>query len=166
MRLQQYTLALSLVFAPHIAVGQVISGVVIAVSDGDTIRMLADDQAVKTLRLAGIDAPEKQQVFGLQARQQLTELCLEKQAQADVRTIDRYGRTVARVSCNQVDVASRMLELGLAWHFTRYTHTQPAQEAESDKAAQTRAMNGQIGLWGASGPVAPWDWRAKQRDSK
>jgi endonuclease YncB( thermonuclease family) len=143
-----------------------ITGRVVNISDGDTLTLVAANQSRKTIRLAGIDAPEKLQDFGPQAKQQLTALCLDKPAQVEVRTIDRYGRSVARVSCDDVDVASVMLEKGMAWHFTRYASSQPAQEAESDKAAQTRAKNDRIGLWVAPEPVAPWGWRAKQRDLK
>jgi endonuclease YncB( thermonuclease family) len=113
------------------------------------------------MRLAGIDAPEKQQDFGPQAKQQLTELCLDKRVQVEVRTIDRFGRTVARASCDEVDVAPVMLERGMAWHFSRYASTQPLQEAESDRLAQERAKDARIGLWGLPEPMAPWDWRAR-----
>lgn len=143
-----------------------ISGHVIAVSDGDTITVFDADQRRVTVRLAGIDAPEKLQDFGPQAKQELTQLCLDKPTQAEVRTTDRYGRTVARVRCNEVDVATAMLERGMAWHFSRYASTQPMQEAKSDRLAQERAKDGRIGLWGLPEPMAPWDWRARQRDLK
>jgi endonuclease YncB( thermonuclease family) len=91
---------------------------------------------------------------------------LNKPVQADVRNLDRYGRTVARVSCDEVDVAALMLEKGLAWHFSRYASTQPLHEAQSDKWAQNRAKVGDVGLWGMLEPIAPWDWRARQRALK
>lgn len=155
-----WLLGLALWCAP--ASANTIVGRVVAVGDGDTITVTDAEQQRVTVRLAGIDAPEKQQDFGPQAKQQLTELCLDKHAHADVRTIDRFGRTVARVSCDEVDVASLMLKRGMAWHFSRYASTQPLQEAESDRFAQERAKDARIGLWQAIEPVAPWDWRAKK----
>lgn len=33
---------------------------------------------------------------------------------------DRYGRTVARVSCSGIDANTEQLRRGMAWVFTRY----------------------------------------------
>lgn len=40
-----------------------LTGKVVSVSDGDTLRVLVDDQQIK-IRLGGIDAPESDQPFG------------------------------------------------------------------------------------------------------
>lgn len=145
---------------PLIGTAVELHGLVVGVNDGDTIKLLDDSRQQHTIRLMGIDAPEKTQAFGQQAKQQLLELCLHKPGQADVRTIDRYGRTVARVRCDGVDAASKMLQEGLAWHFTRYAHTQPRQEADGDRQAQAEAQAAKRGLWSLPKPMAPWDWRA------
>jgi len=162
MRFKQSVSLLSLVFTIHLALGEVISGVVIAVSDGDTLKVLTEDQVPKTVRLAGVDTPEKPQEFGQQAKDELTALCLHKSVHADVRAIDRYGRTVARVHCEGIDAAAKMLQQGLAWHFTRYAHTQPKEESESDRLEQSKAQEAKRGLWSLPEPVAPWDWRSKR----
>jgi endonuclease YncB( thermonuclease family) len=47
------------------------TGVVVGVSDGDTIKVLDDSKQVLTVRLMGIDAPEKAQSFG-QASKKVT----------------------------------------------------------------------------------------------
>lgn len=154
----------ALILTTCITVAETISGQVASVADGDTLSLVDVNQRRRIIRLAGIDAPEKLQEFGPQAKQQLTQFCLGKKAQAQVRTTDRYGRTVARVSCEGVDVAALMLEKGMAWHFSRYASTQPGQESDSDKAAQTLAKTGRVGLWGMPEPIAPWDWRANHRD--
>lgn len=143
-----------------------LTGIVIEVSDGDTVKMLDGDQRQQTVRLAGIDAPEKSQDFGLRAKSQLSLLCLHQAVEADVRTMDRYGRTVARVRCNGVDAANKMLQEGLAWHFTRYALTQPRHEAVSDKEAQDLAKKAGLGLWSVSEPISPWDWRVQQRERR
>ena len=141
-------------------------GRVVGVGDGDTVTVIDADQRKVTLRLAGIDAPEKSQDFGLEAKQALMQLCLDKPMLAEVRTTDRYGRLVARLSCNEVDVAASMLEKGLAWHFSRYAAAQPGLEAQLDLSAQNRAKIARVGLWSTAEPVAPWDWRTRQRDLK
>lgn len=143
--------------------GEVLTGRVIDVSDGDTVKFLDEQQRTLTLRLAGVDAPEIRQEFGQKARSVLVEVCLDKPAKAEVRTIDRYGRTVARVSCTGVDVAFKLLHEGLAWHFTRYARSQPSDEATADRIAQDDAKAGGRGLWGQPDPIAPWDWRLAQK---
>jgi endonuclease YncB( thermonuclease family) len=140
-----------------------LSGVVRRISDGDTINLMDERQQTVTVRLAGIDAPEKAQDFGWQAKRELTELCLNQSVEAVVRTTDRYGRTVARVRCANIDVAGRLLQQGLAWHYTRFAKSQPADEAEADRQAQELAKRAEIGVWSMPTPIAPWDWRARQR---
>lgn len=46
-----------------------IVGLVIAISDGDTLTVLSDDRQQVKVRLAEIDAPEKQQAFGTRSQQ-------------------------------------------------------------------------------------------------
>ena len=47
-----------------------ISGRVVAVSDGDTIKVLDSEKRQHTIRLSGIDAPEKAQSHKLNKREQ------------------------------------------------------------------------------------------------
>ena len=148
-----------------VANSTVLSGVVIRIVDGDTIELQTADMQSVNIRLAGIDAPEKNQDFGQRAKQELTRLCFRQRSEADVRAQDRYGRTVARVRCNGVDAASKMLSVGLAWHFSRYASTQPKQEADDDREAQETAKQLHQGLWSMPNPKAPWDWRAIQKSS-
>ena len=44
---------------------------VVAISDGDTLKVRCDDQPQITIRVAAIDAPEKAQPFGQVSRQNL-----------------------------------------------------------------------------------------------
>lgn len=76
--------------------------------DGGTLRIKQADGTRATIRLAGIDAPEKAQPFGRAAGRRLAAICLGKRVGADARKIDRYGRTVARIRCDghTVDLAN------------------------------------------------------------
>lgn len=168
--LKKFRVALCLVLymvsmATAIANDVVLSGVVIRVMDGDTVELQTPQMQSVHIRLAGIDAPEKNQDFGQRAKQELTRLCFRQPTQADVRALDRYGRTVARVRCNGVDAASKLLSGGLAWHFSRYAATQPKKEADDDREAQEMAKMSHQGLWSMPNPKAPWDWRAMQKSS-
>jgi len=126
---------------------------VVAITDGDTLRARCDDRPVMTIRLAEIDAPEKAQAFGQASRQHLSDLCFQKRAEVSAKATDRYGRTVARLRCNGVDANAGQVQAGMAWAFTKYL-TDPTIRQLEDEARRTHR-----GLWADAAPVAPWEWR-------
>jgi endonuclease YncB( thermonuclease family) len=63
---------------------------VVAITDGDTIRVLRDDKEIR-VRLNGIDCPEKAQPFGTRAKQFTADLAFGKLVTVQVRDTDRYG---------------------------------------------------------------------------
>jgi endonuclease YncB( thermonuclease family) len=135
------------------------SGTVVGVADGDTLTLLGADRASHRIRLDGIDAPERTQPFGQRARQSLAALAHGRPALADCGKQDRYGRAVCRVTVDGVDVGLEQVRRGLAWHYTRYAHEQPAQVRGDYALAERQARDGRIGLWTYPEPVAPWDYR-------
>lgn len=126
---------------------------VVGIADGDTLHARCGDSPAITVRLAEIDAPEKRQAFGDRSRQHLAELCFQKRADITPKIRDRYGRTVARVSCEGKDASTEQARAGMAWAFTRYL-TDPAV-----KALEIEAREAHRGLWADAEPVAPWEWR-------
>ena len=90
---------------------------VVAIANGDTLTARCGDSAnyrqVK-VRLGGIDAPEKAQAFGNASKQHLSDLCFQQQAVIKVRSIDRYGRSVANVECRGQDVGETQVNAGMA----------------------------------------------------
>lgn len=92
---------------------------VVGISDGDTLTARCDDQKVK-IRLAEIDAPEKAQPFGARSKQHLSDLCFDVEAEVHPQTTDRYGRTVAHVTCDGVDASAEQVRSGMAWVYDQY----------------------------------------------
>ena len=133
-------------------VGEVFSGEVVGVTDGDTVRVMRDRTPVR-VRLDGIDAPETRQPFFQRAKQLTSSFVFGKVARVEVRDVDQYGRLVARVYVDELDLSLALVEQGLAWHFTRYSDDQPLAEAE--RAARAAG----VGLWRAPNPVPPWEFR-------
>lgn len=135
---------------------------VVGISDGDTLTTRCNTQHglqnVK-VRLAEIDAPEKAQPWGARSKQHLAQLCFGRTAQVRTQTVDRYGRSVARVSCEGVDANAEQVSSGMAWVFHRYARD------HSLVAKQDAARSSRRGLWADSAPVAPWDWRSQRRSA-
>lgn len=132
---------------------------VISIADGDTLTMLVDRQPLK-IRLANIDAPEKKQAFGQRSRESLSALCWKKDAAYAVQDIDRYGRTVATVTCGGVEANRAQVERGMAWVYGRYNKDVSLPQLQED------AREAQRGLWVDREPVAPWEWRKAKKMSK
>lgn len=130
---------------------------VVAISDGDTLKVRCQGAPMQVIRLAEVDAPEKRQPFGERSRQHLAELCHEKPAEVRSRGKDRYGRIVARVECDGQDASAVQARAGMAWAFTRYLTDPTIKTAEGEAKALGR------GLWADQAPVAPWEWRKARR---
>lgn len=131
--------------------------IVVSISDGDTLTILHDQQQVR-IRLAEIDAPEKNQPFGMRSKQSLSDLCFRKQAEVIPNANkDRYGRTVARVRCDGVDANAEQVRLGMAWVYTKYSHDPALPPLEQEAKAARR------GLWADHSPAPPWEWRHPPR---
>lgn len=153
-----WLIALGLFAASAVAREAVFVGRVVGVHDGDTITVLTDGKKSVKVRLDGIDAPEAKQAYGARAKQALSDLVFGKTVQIDVRTRDRYGRTVGRVRIGDVDVNVEMVRMGYAWWYRVYAKKDRALEA-----AEAEARAARRGLWGEKDPTPPWEWRRKRR---
>jgi endonuclease YncB( thermonuclease family) len=140
---------------PHTFTGKAVS-----VHDGDTLHVLDDAKHEHTIRLDGIDAPERKQAFGTVARDRLAEITKGKLVTVQAGKRDKYGRTVARINVEGQDVNQQMVAEGLAWHYKRYS------KAEDLAAAEREARTARRGLWADKAPVPPWEWRASERERK
>jgi len=148
-----------LVAATAASAQTILVGLVVGVTDGDTITLLDDDKRQHKIRLDGIDAPESAQPFGNRAKQSLSALAFDRRAQANCPKTDRYGRQVCRVLVGGVDVGLEQVRRGMAWHFKRYEREQSEQERAAYAAAEDEARQAGRGLWRDRMPVPPWEWR-------
>ena len=128
------------------------SAKVIVVIDGDTVLILRGNKQVK-VRLAGIDAPEKMQAFGENSKQSLTELVLNKQVRVDSQAMDNYGRMVAQIKVDELNVNYEQVQRGMAWAYSRFNRSKALL------VLQNSAMEAKRGLWAQSDPMPPKEWR-------
>ncbi|MEN3111347.1 thermonuclease family protein [Uliginosibacterium paludis] len=136
------------------------SGKVVGVSDGDTLSVMRRGTAVK-VRIAGIDAPERNQPWGQQSKQALASTVFGRTVEIDQRKKDRYGRTLGRVLIGGEDVGLQLIRKGFAWHYRQYARDQPATEAQQYAHAEKQARAHRAGLWRDAHPIPPWNWRRK-----
>jgi endonuclease YncB( thermonuclease family) len=132
----------------------------VGVTDGDTLRVLYVSGQTKSeikIRLFGIDAPERKQAFGTQAKKALSDLAFGKNLTVYSEGCDRYGRLLAWLTVGSTPINAEMVKAGFAWHYRKYApkETELAQ-------LETDARNNRRGLWIDPAPVAPWEFRKKK----
>lgn len=138
---------------------------VTAVLDGDTfIGWGTNLHCKERIRVYGIDAPEYNQKFGINAKKLAQALILKKSVEIQPvvtskgSTEDNYGRTVAIVRfVDGSTLEERLLDEGAAWvdPYCRKT------VCEDWRSLQDNARDKKKGLWADPAPVTPWLWRAR-----
>lgn len=131
-----------------------ITGFVTKVTDGDTVAVTTTDGVIK-VRLAEIDAPEKCQPFGIDAKQSLADLLLNREVTIERLKTDRYGRIIGHITGDFFDGTASAYQLtrGMAWVYDDY-----ATDPTLDAIEQT-ARTSHIGVWQDDNPMQPWEWR-------
>ncbi len=138
---------------------ETIHGRVERVVDGDTVVLVIDAEKIK-IRLEGIDAPEMDQPFGREAKAALQMAVDGRAVYVCVKERDKYGRLVGVILADATDINARMVMLGFAWHCKFFNKSPLLAKLEAKARSQKR------GLWEKGEPVAPWDWRYKQKKKR
>jgi endonuclease YncB( thermonuclease family) len=129
------------------------AGKVIAVTDGDTIKVVHDGN-IEKIRLSDIDCPEKSQPFGNQAKNFTSSMVFGNTVIIHSRGTDRYERTIGDVLLpNGTDLNRALVKNGFAWWYQRYS------KDESYRQLEASARNQRIGLWQDVNPLPPWIYR-------
>lgn len=134
--------------------GQVLTGTVTDVTDGDTFDLRTSSGPVVTVRLFGTDAPESGQPFGGEATRAARRYVEGERVRVTVTEVGRYGRAIGPVEVGGRSLAELLIRDGLAWHYDRY-----APQALELARHERQARNAGRGLWAQASPVPPWDWR-------
>jgi micrococcal nuclease len=130
---------------------------VVGVTDGDTLRVFHANHQ-ETVRLVGVDAPEKRQAYGDRAKRFTADLAFDRTVTVRTAGRDRNGRLLGEVvlpdgrSLNQ-----ELVRAGYAWWFRKYSRDGRLARLEEEARASRR------GLWADEAPQAPWDYRINGR---
>ena len=137
-------------------------GLVVAVSDGDTIIVLDAKKTQHKIRLDAIDAPERGQAFGTQGRRYLASLVGGRNVRIVSSGKDRYGRLLGTVFIGEKNINLMVVDAGYAWHYVQF-----AQNKQEYAAAEARAKKARLGLWADTAPpIPPWDYRKAKKNSR
>ena len=140
----------------------VLQGLVIGVSDGDSITVLDSDKRQHKIRLQGIDAPEKAQAYGQKSKESLSKLVYKKTVQVHWSKKDRFGRTVGQVMIGDIDVCLEQVRRGMAWHYKDYQDEQSIEDRALYDRAETQARERRLGLWQDPAPMEPSVFRQQR----
>jgi micrococcal nuclease len=130
-----------------------LTGKVIAIKDGDTFVLLTADKRQVTIRMAGIDAPEKNQEFGTKSKNYLAELIAGKNVDVQYTKLDRNGRVLGWVTLNNKSINQMMIGSGMAWHYKKYDNNATLNKLE------IKARASGTGLWSQPNAMPPWEKR-------
>jgi micrococcal nuclease len=129
-------------------------GTIIRVIDGDTYVFLTMTGSF-TVRMLGIDAPERDQPFSRESSEFLSSY-LNKKAITIVNGTDKDDRSVGTLFVNGKDINLLSLKGGYSWHYKRYS-------ADKDyAAAEEYAQRNKLKIWSLPNPIPPWSWRQRK----
>ena len=115
----------------------VFAGKVVGITDGDTVKVLRDNQTVK-VRLSGIDTPEMDQPFGKQSKRFVSKLIFGKTVDVKDLGLDNYKRTLVYITEGSTEVNEAIVAAGMAWHYVKYSKDPKLAEAEKKARAAKR----------------------------
>ena len=118
-----------------------ITGRVIAVDTGDTIRIAAADGGSVTVRLSDIGAPRESAFYAPSSRQLLENIVLDKTVRVETIGPPSTGRIVGHVYRGLLDVNLELVKAGAAWYCMEYSND------TSYMPYQSEAIRLQRGLW-------------------
>ena len=136
---------------------------VIKVSDGDTISVkklknnVLDGDLIK-VRLYGVDAPEKDQDFGYESKKALMNYVSKKTIEIDIKSKDRYGRSVGILYVDGRNINEELLRDGYVWYYEQYD-----KNNERSRLLQENAMKNKLGLFSKKGYIEPWKFRKAKK---
>ncbi len=114
-------------------------GQVLEIVDGDTVK-LANGQ---TLRLLGINTPEKSMLFSEEATEFLKKLIQNRSVRIESHGVGKYGRTLAYIFLDDRNINREILAQGLG---TLYYYGKDNHYVELKQAEEFARLN-QKGLW-------------------
>lgn len=152
-----------------------ITGRVVSVTDGDTVKVRDADKVLHKVRLSGIDAPERNQPYGSASRKHLASLVANKEVRVETSGEDQHGRVLGKVwvqpagcqTCGKtLNTNHAQVLAGMAWWYRYHADEQSPEDRGRYESAEDEARARGWGLWADPNPVSPYEWRRAERSKK
>lgn len=159
-------LALICLLWPALAVqAEELRGTALKIFDGDSFILQLDGSGKKLdVRLAEIDAPEKDQPYANESRAALNELIFRRKLKAVVLDTDSYKRKIVRLYRvdDGLNINATLVERGHAWVYRRWVRDKTLFDREKTAKQQ------RLGLWALpeAQRTPPWKWRYEHRKER
>ena len=121
----------------------IFSGMVTKIIDGDSVVVKKGRKYIE-VRMYGIDCPEWNQYYSIEAREYTATLLHNQQITLIPQYHDKYGRLVALLVKNGQDVNGELVRSGTAWVYPRFCHK---EVCKTWLANQEIAKSEGRGLW-------------------
>ena len=134
-----------------------------SISDGDTLtcyRMNLRRSETK-LRFAYVDAPESSQAYSKESARLIKSMVYKKFVRVQITDVDRYGRCVGVIYRYRRSMNEEMVKRGAAWVYEEYIRDK--NHLKHMMALQDKARKQKKGLWKASRPMRPKEYRKLQK---
>ena len=126
---------------------------VVDVFDGDTLIVSLSGRA-EIIRLFGVDAPEKEQAFGLEARSFTSDLVSGRIIR--VEPIEKSRYEMVKVYVGDKCLNEELLRAGYAWYHREGSINERWVDLEQQARYERK------GLWSEDNPVPPWEYLSVQ----
>jgi len=135
------------------------------VTDGDSFKQISEsnDQQNLSYELAYLDAPEREQPFGREAKEYLKEVLLDPRLKIVTLPDDNSTKQQVELFINGQSVNLAMVSEGFAWASLQIPDKTIGHKYID---AQKRAVENLQGIWslGHGLMIAPWQWRQQGQE--
>ena len=132
------------------------NAIVSKVTDGDSIHVIYKGNKLK-IRLLYIDAPELKQAYGMESKEFLENIILNKTVTVSCAKKDFYGRELCEIFLYGSDtptyINAKMIKSGNAWVYKSNRSNTYLINLEKDAIYYKR------GLWHSEDAIEPWAYR-------
>lgn len=161
LKIARIKLLIILLLCSTLSFAESINCIVIDVIDGNNFTCLTKNKQQIEVKLYLIDAPEKDQAYGYEAKQHLSSLIFNREMNIYVHSKDENNKVLGTVmkviSYNRGGNPIQLINIsmildGMAWYYPFDEHNDMYKESEEKARAKKR------GLWSQKA-IAPWDFR-------
>ena len=132
---------------------------IVAYGTATAFAVLDEHEKLKRVKLSGVDSPERNQRFAVQAKQLAGEWLGAAPIQITIDKIDKDGRIYGRVNVDGRDVGLELIKAGMAWCDPADAADLPVQVRRNYEQECAEARKHRRGLWIDANPTPPWEHR-------